>query len=155
MKIRVLFVCLGNICRSPMAEAVFQQFVKEAGLETKIEVDSAGTSSWHVGEQAHSGTRRILAKNGISYVGTARRIDRLDFSDDRTYIIAMDESNMRQIRSLTKKHDRLFRLLEFSTQTAVSDVPDPYYSGDFDAAYSLVKDGCRGLLKAIRDWEGI
>jgi protein-tyrosine phosphatase len=155
MKIRVLFVCLGNICRSPMAEAVFQQYVKEADLETKIEVDSAGTSSWHVGEPAHPGTRKILAENGISYVGAARRLDSSDFSDDRTYIIAMDESNLRQIRSMTKNHDRLFRLLEFSTQTAVSDVPDPYYSGDFDAAYSLVRDGCRGLLKAIVERESI
>ncbi|MGB3714196.1 MAG: low molecular weight protein-tyrosine-phosphatase [Candidatus Promineifilaceae bacterium] len=153
--IRVLFVCLGNICRSPMAEAVFQQFVKEAGLETEIEVDSAGTSSWHVGELAHPETRKILAKNGISYGGTARSLDRAELSDDRIYIVAMDESNVRQIRSMTKKHDRVFRLLEFSIQTAVRDVPDPYYNGDFEAVYSLVEDGCRGLLKAIRDWEGI
>jgi protein-tyrosine phosphatase len=138
-----------------MAEAVFQRLVDEAGLETEIEVDSAGTSAWHVGEPAHHGTRKILARNGISYRGTSRSIDRAELSDDHTYVIAMDESNERQIKSLTQKHDRVFRLLEFSTQTAGRDVPDPYYSGDFDLVYTLVKDACRGLLKAIRDWEEI
>jgi protein-tyrosine phosphatase len=138
-----------------MAEAVFQQLVDEAGLAKEIEVDSAGTGSWHVGEAAHPGTRRVLAKNGISYSGRARKIDRRDLSDESTYIIVMDENNARDVKYITHNHDRIYRLLEFSSQAVDKDVPDPYYEDNFDLVYNLVVDGCRGLLKAIRGWEQI
>lgn len=155
MTVRVLFVCLGNICRSPMAEGVFDDLVREDGLEKEIETDSAGTSSWHVGEIVHPGTRRVLSNHGIVYSGRSRQLQRADLSDDNSYIIAMDQSNLRQIRSQFGDHPRLFRLLEFGSGSEVLDVPDPYYNGNFEEVYRLVKDGCQGLLSYIRDQENI
>src|SRR4051812_26586452 len=92
--IRVLFVCLGNICRSPMAEAVFLHKVKAAGLDGEISADSAGTGNWHVGAPPHSGTRRILSAKGIAYEGRARQLSRSDL-DSFDYILTMDEQNFR------------------------------------------------------------
>lgn len=154
MTVQVLFVCLGNICRSPMAEAVFQKMVDDAGLSDEILVDSAGTVSSHVGEQAHHGTRRILAQHGISYNGRARQVQQSDMAP-HTYIIAMDESNLSDLRRRYGPHPRLYRLLDFATQAKERDVPDPYYTGNFDYVYQLVVDGCRGLLETIRHQEGL
>lgn len=150
MAVRVLFVCLGNICRSPMAEAVFQRMVDNAGLTDKIQVDSAGTSSYHVGERAHPGTRRVLAHHGIEYDGRARQIKPDDASNGATYLIAMDADNVETLRERFGNQPHIHRLLDFASNTPVHDVPDPYYSDNFDYVYRLVDDGCRGLLAAIR-----
>lgn len=150
MAIRVLFVCLGNICRSPMAEAVFQQLVDDTGLSSAIMVDSAGTSDYHIGEAAHPGTRRVLSKHGIDYIGSARQVAAADVADAHTYIIAMDQDNVNELRRRYGNLPRLHRLLEFATHTTVRDVPDPYYSNNFDHVYRLVEDGCLGLLRKIR-----
>lgn len=152
MAVRVLFVCLGNICRSPMAEAVFQQLVKEAGLDQLIEVDSAGTGSWHVGEKAHRGTRQVLARRRIPYDGRARQVQETDFAG-KTYIVAMDAGNMSDLRRRFGDYPRLYRLLDFGDQSEVQDVPDPYYTQNFDYVYELVEQGCRGLLAFIRQEE--
>jgi protein-tyrosine phosphatase len=153
MMVKVIFVCLGNICRSPMAEGIFQHLVNDAGLSVQILVDSAGTGSWHIGERAHRGTRGVLAQNGINYHGRARLVEAEDLAGDNTYIIAMDQSNMRDLKARFGERPRLFRLLDFAGQQAVRDVPDPYYSGNFDYVYQLVEDGCQGLLKYIREVE--
>ncbi len=137
-----------------MAEAVFQKLVDEAGLGQIISVDSAGTGSWHVGEKAHSGTRRILQQHGIPYDGRARQVRDADM-DIQTYIIAMDQSNLNDLRRRFGDHPRLYRLLDFATQTNVREVPDPYYTGNFEYVYRLVEDGCRGLLAHIRSADGI
>ncbi|KAA3662838.1 MAG: low molecular weight phosphotyrosine protein phosphatase [Chloroflexi bacterium] len=155
MTVNVLFVCLGNICRSPMAEAVFQKLVDDAGLSDQIIVDSAGTGSWHLGEQAHSGTRRILQQHGITYEGRARKVRDSDMKNESTYIIAMDDSNMSDLMRLYGEHPRLYRLLDFATNAAEKNVPDPYYSGNFEIVYQLVSDGSRGLLATIRREEGL
>ena len=153
--IRVLFVCLGNICRSPMAEAVFRRLVEEADLADQFEIDSAGLGSWHVGEPAHPGTREVLAEHGIEYRGRSRLVQAQELNDPQLYVIAMDNSNMRTLRSRFGDHPRLYRLLDFSSQQAEEEVPDPYYSGNFEYVYRLVLDGCRGLLDTIREREGI
>ncbi len=155
MSVRVVFVCLGNICRSPMAEAVFQKLVDDAGLSAQIAIDSAGTSAYHVGELAHPGTRRVLSGHGIRYDGRARQIKPQDLNDGNTYVIAMDSENLEELRNRFGDVPHLHRLLDFATHTQVHDVPDPYYSDNFDYVYRLVDDGCRGLLEAIRKEEGL
>jgi len=151
--IRVLFVCLGNICRSPMAEAVFRQLVNEAGLSGTIDVESAGTGGWHVGERPHNGTIEILKRNHIETGGKrAKKLNRSDMSEF-DYIIAMDEENVDDIQSLY--HRRVPRLLEYAPNGAPLDVPDPYYTGRFDVVYELVNAGCKGLLEHIRQEENL
>ena len=155
MAIHVLFICLGNICRSPMAEAVFQQMVNEAGLQEKIMVDSAGTGSWHVGESAHSGTRRVLAQHGIPYNGRARQVTATDAKQSNTYLVAMDEENVEELERRYGRLPNLSRLLDFAPQLPERDVPDPYYTGRFEHVYQLVTAGCQGLLATIRADHGL
>lgn len=156
--IRVVFVCLGNICRSPMAEAIFRKYVQDAGLEHKITVDSAGTGDWHIGKPPHKGTRKILEKYEIGYDGIrARQLSRNDMTDSH-YIIAMDDQNMRNITQFYQyaegeKRPYIGKLLDFASSTQLREVPDPYYTGNFDETYELVTDGCRGLLNYIIEKE--
>ena len=158
--IRVLFVCLGNICRSPMAEAIFRHDVQEAGLADRIQVDSAGTGDWHIGNPPHQGTREILSSNQISYEGIkARQVDRADFTNF-DYIIAMDMQNLHDLEKIREKAESskekkpyIGRLMDFASQHENSDVPDPYYTGNFAEVYEMVKDGCRGLLNHIQNHE--
>ena len=147
--IRVLFVCLGNICRSPMAEAVFQQKVRLAGLEDRIEADSAGTGGWHEGEPPHVGTRRVLAAHHVPYDGRGRQI-RADDLRTFDYIITMDEQNFRDVSALPMGTGRMVRFLDFAPQSDVREVPDPYYTGEFDKVYALADAAADGLLAAIR-----
>lgn len=148
--IRVLFVCLGNICRSPMAEAVFRHQIKEQQLERQIEVDSAGTSNWHIGKRPHEGTLGKLEELMISSVGMqGRQLIREDF-ERFEYIVGMDESNIDNIRMMLNEpnHPKIFRFLDLTDHQ--KDVPDPYFTGDFDETYALVEEGCQALLAKIK-----
>jgi len=150
--INVLFVCLGNICRSPMAEAVFAQMVEQAGLADQIAIDSVGTGDWHEGEPAHSGTLVILRQHNIPYNGRARQVQLRDLRE-ADYVVAMDGGNVSDLESLDQDgvlHGKLHLLLDFAPQQEVRFVPDPYYAGNFPEVYRLVDMGCRGLLDYIR-----
>lgn len=148
--VSVLFLCLGNICRSPMAEAVFRQMVKERELEQRIEIDSAGISGWHAGERPHRGTLEILTRYGIpNETIRSRQIQRSDIAAF-DYIVAMDAENMEGLKQLgAEAGDRIFRLLDLVPDASDKDVPDPWYTGNFDAVYELVTDGCERLLDMI------
>lgn len=146
--IRVLFVCLGNICRSPMAEAVFRHMVKEKGLSHKIEVDSAGTALWHSGKPPHEGTRKKLDELKIPYEGmTARQILQEDFNTF-DFIVTMDDENMKNIEAEFAFSDKVVvrKLLDFVKEPQEMNVPDPYYTGDFDYTYDLISEACEQLL---------
>lgn len=149
--IKVLFVCLGNICRSPMAEAVFRHLVKERGLSHIIEVDSAGTGNWHVGEPPHKGTQDLLKEKGINYSNIyAREFQSVDF-DEYDYLVAMDQQNVKDMMSKKNSSERITvtRLLDECPNLPESDVPDPWYTGDFEETYRLVLAGTQALLDRI------
>ena len=133
-----------------MAEAVFDRMVEEAGLSEQIEIDSAGTGSWHVGEMAHRGTRRVLQQHGIDYTGRARQIKKADLQPN-TYIVAMSQSNVDELERRFGHQDNVYQLLDFADGVDVRDVPDPYYTGNFEYVYQLVEEGCRGLLDFLRE----
>jgi protein-tyrosine phosphatase len=158
--INVLFVCTGNICRSPMAEAVFQEMVKQAGLSDQIRADSAGTSDEELGNTTHHGTLRVLAKHNIphNHVRYARQISRTDFQDFN-YLMAMDKGHLARLQRLAQGSDaKIVLFLSYAKQAGlvqVDEVPDPWYTGKFDETYDLVVKGCTAFLDYLRAEHGL
>ena len=149
-KINVVFVCLGNICRSPMAEAVFRDLVQKRQLADRFEIASAGTAGWHVGEPAHRGTRETLKRHGISPDGLVAKQVSQDMLDHADYVLAMDDENLGDLRSWRIDRQKLSRLLDHTTGLETHNVPDPYYDGRFELVYELVRLGSEGLLREIQ-----
>lgn len=150
--VRVLFVCLGNICRSPTAHGVFAAKVREAGLTHLIEIESCGTGSWHVGEPPDRRASKYAAKRGydLSHL-RAQQVRNTDFYNF-DYILAMDNANLRELQQLAPKDTKAgLKLFLSYTSLPETEVPDPYYGGDdgFDHVLDLVESAAEGLLEEI------
>ena len=153
--VRVLFVCLGNICRSPLGEGILRHVVEQAGLGGRIEVDSAGTGAWHAGEAPDPRSNAIAAQHGVSLAGQqARQVCDADY-DDFDLILAMDSSNLATLKARAPR--RAFRarleLCLAAPRGDGRDVPDPYYGGDdgFGQVYALVFEACQRLLEDLSE----
>ena len=155
--VRLLFVCMGNICRSPTAEGVMRALVREAGLEGEIEIDSAGTGGWHAGAPPDERATTVAGRRGVTLEGAARQVRPDDF-ERYDMLLAADRENLADLRALapTEAARAKVRLLrEFDPGSAGApdlDVPDPYYGGPdgFDDVLDLVEAACRGLLAEVR-----
>lgn len=150
--IKILFIYHGNICRSPMAEFIFRDMVEKQNLSHRYEAASAATSTEELGNPVHRGTRGILAGLGISAAGkTARQMTCKDYQE-YDYIIGMDRWNKKNILQIIgqDKENKVSLLLDF-TERKGQDIADPWYTGDFEATYRDVQEGCRGLLKTLEE----
>lgn len=160
--IKVLFVCLGNICRSPLAEAVFKKLVRERGLENHVMADSAGTSTYHLGEQPDERTFAVAEKNGLSLDHLGRQISQSDFREF-DYILAMDNSNYRDILNFAKTHhvdlrkDQVWKIRQFENEAADLDVPDPYFGGmrGFDQVHEILYRSINRFLDFMETRHGL
>lgn len=152
--VRVLFVCLGNICRSPTAHGVFEALVKAEGLDDKVYVDSAGTAAWHIGKSPDNRSQEAAKLRGVdlSYI-RARQVEANDL-DEFDYILAMDKSNLENLLDLSTQSNRqkVSLFLDYAQHHAEDEVPDPYYGGakGFSTVLDLVEDACVGLLDDIK-----
>ena len=147
--IKVLFICHGNICRSPMAEFVMKDLVKKVGLEREFEIASAATSTEEIGNPVYPPARRKLAEHGISCAGkTARQLRKSDY-DHYDYLVGMDSANLRNMHRICggDPKEKLSLLLDWTSRPG--SVADPWYTGDFEATWQDVSEGCRGLLDAV------
>ncbi len=149
----VLFVCLGNICRSPLAEGIFDHLVHEAGLDERFDIDSAGTGAWHVGERPDARAAMVATKQGVELDSRARQItdDDLDRFD---YVIVMDHENLRNVRRMADASDsdvEVHLLREFDEEEG-DEVPDPYYGGasGFETVYEMLHRSCQTLLERLK-----
>ena len=151
MSTRVLMVCLGNICRSPLAEGIFRHQVQAAGLDHAFTIDSAGTGGWHVGNTPHEGSIDIALSHGIDIQDQRSRQVRAEELSDWDWIIAMDASNLKNLLRMGAPEDRTRLLLGFIPPGYGRDVPDPYYEGGFDRVFELVEAGCSHLLEFLQN----
>ncbi len=148
--VKILFICHGNICRSPMAEFLFKDMVKKRGISGDFEIASAATSTEELGNPVHYGTRKKLAEYGISVAGkTARQMTKADYVH-YDYLIAMDRNNLRNMKRFVgdDSENKVSLLLDYAGRKGES-IADPWYTGDFDETYSDVHAGLVGLLKHL------
>jgi protein-tyrosine phosphatase len=153
-KKKVLFVCLGNICRSPSAEAVFTGLVKNAGLSGQFIIDSAGTSGWHIGRPADKRMKRHAIKRGFDLTSLGRQFDPDTDFDRFDYIIGMDNENILDLKGMARNEEdrkKIHKMTDFRKEWDYEEVPDPYYGGEegFELVLDLLEDSCSGLLEEI------
>ena len=149
--IKILFICHGNICRSPMAEFVMKDMIQKRGLADQFHIASAATSMEEIGNPVHSGTRRKLAEHGIRTDGKrAVQLRRTDY-EKYDYLIAMEQYNIRRMQSIVGKDpdNKICCLLDFSEHPR--DIADPWYSGNFDVTYDDIVEGCEAMLQKISE----
>ena len=147
--VKILFICLGNICRSPMAEFLFKDIVAKRGLADKFYIASAATSSYEIGNPVHPGTRNKLAQHGISVAAkTAVQLTKADYNK-YDYLIGMEASNIRNILRIVGSDNRhkVYKLLQFAGSER--DIADPWYTGNFDVTYNDIHEGCTALLEYL------
>ncbi|MFW6049610.1 MAG: low molecular weight protein-tyrosine-phosphatase [Myxococcota bacterium] len=156
--IRISFVCLGNICRSPTAEGVMRRLIADAGLDERIRIDSAGTGSWHVGEPPDPRAREEAKRRGYALGGVARQFQPSDFAR-ADYVIAMDTANRRALEAMAPDDGaraKIHLLRDFDPEAPRgAEVPDPYYEDGFDLVFEIVERACRGLLEQLRREHGL
>ncbi len=153
---KILFVCLGNICRSPAAEGIMKSIVNKKGLNNFISVDSAGTIGYHTGDQPDPRMVSHAAKRGYRLNHKARKFDPDSDFDKFDYIVTMDDSNFNDVSALDKGHkhkNKIFKMVHFAKNHDVDEVPDPYYLGPqgFENVLDVLEDGCSGLLEHINN----
>jgi protein-tyrosine phosphatase len=152
---QVLFVCLGNICRSPSAEAVFNALIEKEGLTDQINCDSAGTAAYHEGEQADYRMRQFARKRGYDLTSISRPVrPKIDF-EQFDYIVGMDRQNVRDLKAMSRNENdlkKIFLMTDFCLEGKYNSVPDPYYGGDegFELVLDILEDACNGLLRKIQ-----
>jgi protein-tyrosine phosphatase len=152
--VKILFVCMGNICRSPTAEGVFRHKVSESGLEDAIHIDSAGTIAYHVGHPPDQRAQKAALKRGIDLSSQhARKVTSNDFLE-YDFVIAMDSDNHYELEAICPSghEDRLHMFLKFAQNSDETDVPDPYYGGSngFELVLDLIEDAADGLLEHLQ-----
>ena len=150
MVVKILFICHGNICRSPMAEFVMKDLVEKAGLSDWFEIASAATSTEEIGNPVYPPARQKLAEHGISCKGkTARQMTRKDY-ENYDFLIAMDHNNLRNMVQFVGKDPEQKVSLLMAYTTRPGDVADPWYTGDFEATWRDILEGCTGLLTMLK-----
>lgn len=152
---QILFVCLGNICRSPSAEAVFNSMIEKNGLENDLSCDSAGTAAYHTGELADYRMRQIGLKRGYRLTTIARPVDADSDFDRFDFIIGMDKQNVRDLRSMARNETdrkKIFLMTDFCINRKYDSVPDPYFGGSagFELVLDILEDACDGLLRKLQ-----
>ncbi|MBI69134.1 MAG: phosphotyrosine protein phosphatase [Phycisphaerae bacterium] len=149
-KTSVLFVCMGNICRSPAAESFFRKEVELAGLSTSFDIDSAGTGGWHKGAPPDSRMQEAAEKQGLYISGSARQVCKADF-DHFDWIFCMDDDNYANLMSMGANPKSTFKLLPFTGHDSIEDVPDPYYGGEegFNFVVRLIHEASKKLLNKL------
>jgi protein-tyrosine phosphatase len=152
MTIKVLFVCMGNICRSPVAQGVFENVVRREGLEGEVEVDSAGTGSWHVGQPPDPRAQESVLVRGLDISGQRARRITLEDCSTFDYVLTMDEENYRKVADLCQGNAVVRPFLDFATESPETEVPDPYSGGpdEFGRVLDLVEEASEGLIEDIR-----
>lgn len=155
---QVLFVCLGNICRSPSAEAVFNAFIKKKGLSDELSCDSAGTAAYHTGNPADYRMRQFAQKRGFELTSIARPFDATKDFDRFDYIIGMDKQNVRDLKARSRNENdrkKIYQMTDFCTSQTYDSVPDPYYGGaaGFELVLDILEDACDGLICKLKEQE--